>query len=244
VTGSGFSPRMRFLPASSSAYTHDMSTSLAPADEGRRSPGLSVRLEGQSPAARQVFVDERGVRRRLIRAGERTLAAVVAGVVVIGAGGMLGAPLAPRLRLPLIGLTDPAGSPKASQAADRSSPSDPPAHARGRGPSQPAPARAPGPSAAVRAAGTTTSPPAASPAVATSATHAPIGTEVSSSPPQSSPASKGATGNPAPAPSPSPAPAPSPAPNDHGQTVAAAHSQSRADPSPGPRNSPNSTKAK
>jgi hypothetical protein len=206
---------------------------MAPVRSRDVPPGTSRELSGQADA-RQVFVDERGVRRRLIRAGERTLAVAVAGVLAMGFGGMIGAPWVPHLTLPLIGAVGPTGpgaKPEVPQAAPGPAPSLGGTQGAVAAP-KPVPAPTPGPQVSTlsvaqvsRATDSPTLasvPPVASPATATGPTS-----------PPAAPASVGTT-----QPSPDPSPSPAPEPSDQGQTVAAAHSRSRADPSPGPRSSP------
>jgi hypothetical protein len=198
-------------------------------------PGTSRGLEGQDDS-RQVFVDERGVRRRLIRAGERGLAVAVAGILMMGVGGMVGAPWVPHLKLPLIGLAGPAVRPDAPQEAPSAAPQPDPSLAETRRATKPVPAPSPGPSvpvlAVARVSQTTNA--ATGPAQVTNpaTSTVPVPSTGAASPPASP-----ASGGPTPQPSPDPSPSPTAEPSGHGQTVAAAHSQSRADPSPGPRSS-------
>ena len=228
----------RFMPFPSGPvlrFQCDMGTSRISVRLGRLPAGSAEESGGGAPLARQVFVDERGVRRRLIRAGERALAVAAAAVLAMGFGGMVGAPWVPHLDLPLIGAVGPSGpaaKPEAPQAGPDPALSPERAQGAERAP-KPVPAPTPGPqvptltvaqvSRTTDAPGPASAPPVTSPSTSTAPT----------SPPASpaSPASGGSTTQPSPDPSPSPAPQPS----DHGQALAAAHSQSKADPSPGPR---------
>jgi hypothetical protein len=215
-----------------------MGTSLAPVRARDVSPDTSRELEGQAAGARQVFVDERGVRRRLIRAGERGLAVAVAGVLMMGVGGMVGAPWVPHLKLPLIGgvgLAGPASRPEAAAEAPGPAPQPDPTRAEPLRATKPVPAPSPGPSVPVLAVARVSQTNAATAPAQVSNPPTSVDLAPSTAPSSSPQAASPASGGPTTQPSPDPSPSPTPEPSDQGQTVAAAHSQSKADPSPGPR---------
>jgi hypothetical protein len=202
-------------------------------------PAAPTGAGGGVRPSRHVFVDERGVRRRVIRLSERGVALAVAGMLAMGIGGALGVPGLPRLRLPSVGPVRavPAAIGPVPVPQPQPTPSEILAAGVGSDPS-PRAQSAPTPSASelgitVAEPGTSLLTPltAASP-VATTPTVSPT---TNGKRPLTTPAGSPTTDT-----TTDPSLTTSPAPNETGQANATDHSQSRADPSPGPKSGPKS----